>query len=112
MPKEINIICVGDVRYRFDGASIRNWDFNYNAEVLRIDFLDGGFVEFYRHNILCVEFNTEDTQSEATEALKQEAIGIIMSPNTSRTEKEQACEVLENMSKEKERYSNEPFFKE
>ena len=58
MPKEINIICVGDLRYRF-ARNIQRWDFDYSEDVLRIDFTDGSFVEFYKSNIICVEFNTE-----------------------------------------------------
>ena len=59
MPKEINIICVGDLRYRFSEEEIRVWDFDYTPEILRIDFKDGSFIEFYKRNIICVEFNTE-----------------------------------------------------
>ena len=57
MPKEINIICVGDLRYKF-AENIQSWDFEYSKDVLRIDFTDGSFVEFYKSNIICVEFNT------------------------------------------------------
>ena len=56
-PKEINIICVGGLKYRFDGETIKFWDFEYKSDILRIDFNDGAFVEFNRHNIICVEFN-------------------------------------------------------
>ena len=58
MPKGINIICVGDLRYKFAG-NIQRWDFDYSEDVLRIDFTAGSFVEFYKSNIICVEFNTE-----------------------------------------------------
>ena len=59
MPKEINIICVGDLRYRFSQAEIKSWDFDYSDDVLRIDFTDNSFIEFYKRNIICVEFNKE-----------------------------------------------------
>lgn len=58
MTKEINIICVGDLRYRFSQAEIKSW-FDYNDDVLRIDFTDDSFIEFYKRNIICVEFNKE-----------------------------------------------------
>ena len=61
--KEINIICVGDVRYRFIEDDIQSFDFDYNEHILRIDFKDGSFIEFYKRNILCVEFNTLKTNS-------------------------------------------------
>lgn len=58
-PKEINIICVGDLRYRFNIDTIQVWDFDYSDEILRIDFKDGSFVEFYKRNIIAVEMNKE-----------------------------------------------------
>lgn len=61
MPKNIIIICVGDLRYRFSG-NIQSWDFDYREDVLRIDFTDGSFIEFYKSNIICVEFNTKDKE--------------------------------------------------
>ena len=57
IPKEINIICVGDIKHRFNGEIIKHWDFDYNDKILRIDFKDGSFVEYYKHNVICVEFN-------------------------------------------------------
>jgi len=56
--KELNIVCVGDLRYRFIADIIQHWDFNYSDNILRIDFKDGSFVEFYKQNIICVEFST------------------------------------------------------
>ena len=56
MPEEINIICVSDIRYRFNGNIIQHWDFDYSDSVLRIDFTDGSFIEYYKQNIVCVEF--------------------------------------------------------
>lgn len=58
--KEINIICVGDLRYRFGTDIIQYWDFDYNDNVLRIDFKDGSFIEFYKRNVICVEYNTAE----------------------------------------------------
>ena len=57
--KEMNIICVGDLRYRFNTDIIQYWDFDYNDHILRIDFKDGSFIEFYKRNVICVEYNTE-----------------------------------------------------
>ncbi len=53
--KEINIICVGDIRYRFDYTIIRSWDFDFSDSIFRIDFTDGSFIEFYKQNVICVE---------------------------------------------------------
>lgn len=58
--KEINIICVGDLRYRFNTDIIQYWDLDYNDNILRIDFKDGSFIEFYKQNLICVEFNTAE----------------------------------------------------
>ena len=57
LPIEINVICIGDLRYRFDGKLIASWDFEYKDDILRIDFKDGSFVEFNRKHIVVVEFN-------------------------------------------------------
>lgn len=57
---EINIICVGDLGYRFKADIIQSWDFDYNDHILRIDFKDGSFIEFYKRNIICVECNTAE----------------------------------------------------
>jgi hypothetical protein len=53
--REINILCVWGVAHRYDGENIRHWDFDYNDHILRIDFKDGSFVEYYKQNIICVE---------------------------------------------------------
>ena len=55
IPEEINIICVGDIRHRYNGNIIQHWDFDYSDSILRIDFTDGSFVEYYKQNIVCVE---------------------------------------------------------
>jgi hypothetical protein len=59
MIDEINIICVGDIRYKFDGKTIYSWNFDYSDNVLRIDFKDSSFIEFYKQNLICVEVNKE-----------------------------------------------------
>lgn len=58
VPEEINVICIGDLRYRFKGELIQRWDFEYTDNILRIDFKDGSFVEFNRQHVIAVEFNT------------------------------------------------------
>ena len=68
--KEINIICVGDLRYRFDGENIRNWDFEFTPDVCRIEFKDLSFIEFNRHNIICIEFNKEIPTDKPDDELK------------------------------------------
>ena len=60
MIAEINIICMGDVRYRFKADKIRHYNLEYKPDILRIDFKDGSFVEFTRQNILVVEVNTAE----------------------------------------------------
>ena len=65
--KEINIICVGDLRYRFNADIIQYWDFDYNDNILRIDFKDGSFIEFYKRNIICVEYNMVEPQESEDE---------------------------------------------
>ena len=57
MITEINVICVGDLRYRFFYDIIQYYDFDYNDKVMRIDFKDGSFIEFQKSNIICVEVN-------------------------------------------------------
>ena len=53
--KEINIICVGDIRYRFDAKNIYAFDFEFKPDILRIDFKDNSFIEYNKNNIICVE---------------------------------------------------------
>lgn len=55
--KEMNIVCVGNIRHRYSGDIIQHWDFDYNDNILRIDFTDGSFIEYYKKNIICVEVN-------------------------------------------------------
>lgn len=62
---EINVICLGDLRYRFDIRIIDKWNFDYNDDILRIDFKDHSFIEFYKHNIICVEVNHENNNIKA-----------------------------------------------
>ena len=57
MIKEINVIWTGNERYRFAYDIIQHYDLNYNAEVIRIDFKDGSFIEFQKRNVICVEVN-------------------------------------------------------
>ena len=57
--EEINIVCINR-NYRFLTDTIAYWDFDYKPDILRIDFKDNSFVEFYKRNIVCVECNTKD----------------------------------------------------
>lgn len=64
MFEDINIICIGDLRYRFAREIIKCWDFDFSKEILRIDFKDNSFIEFFKKNIVCVEFNTKEAVSK------------------------------------------------
>ena len=57
MIKEINVICTGSKKYRFASDIIEHYNLDYNAEVIRIDFKDGSFIEFQKRNVICVEVN-------------------------------------------------------
>lgn len=64
---EINIICVGGLSYRFTGDTIHHWgDVGYNDDILQIEFNNGSYIDFYKHNIICVEFcrDTEEVENE------------------------------------------------
>ena len=60
--KEINVICVGDLRYRFLGETINYFDLDFSPDVIRIDFKDGSFVEFMKRNVIAIEHNKEEVQ--------------------------------------------------
>ena len=56
--KSMKGIKIGDINgntYKFDYEDIYIYDFEYTPYVLRIDFKDGGVVEFTRKNIVYVE---------------------------------------------------------
>ena len=57
--RNITITCVGHIMHRYIGYNIKCWDFDYNDHILRIDFKDGSFIEFYKQNIICVEVSEE-----------------------------------------------------
>lgn len=52
--KEINIICVGDLRYRFKYNDIEYFE-NIN-DMFRIYFKDGSILEYNKNNMICVEY--------------------------------------------------------
>lgn len=52
--EEINIICVGDLRYRFNMKIINHFDEGENE--FRIFFNDGSILEYYKKNIICIEY--------------------------------------------------------
>lgn len=52
--KEINIICVGDLRYRFKYNGIKYFE-NIN-DMFRIYFKDGSILEYNKNNIICIEY--------------------------------------------------------
>lgn len=54
--ESIIVVCINKT-YCFDYKEIRNYDFDYTDEILRIDFTDCSFVEFYKRNIICVMVN-------------------------------------------------------
>ena len=56
--KSMKGIKIGDINgqtYTFDYEDIYIYNFEYTPSVLRIDFKDGGIVEFMRSNIVYVE---------------------------------------------------------
>lgn len=57
MINEINIICIGNLKYRFGFDIIESYGFSSDNEVLNITFKDGAFVEFQRRNIIAIEVN-------------------------------------------------------
>lgn len=52
--KEINIICVGDLRYRFNMDTIKSFDDGENE--FSIFFNDGSILEYIKKNIICIEY--------------------------------------------------------
>lgn len=48
--------------YRFHNKEINHYDFDYNSEVIRFDFKDGSFVEFYKRNVVYVEAIVESEE--------------------------------------------------
>ena len=56
----IIIICMNGKEYCFPTDEIQHWDFDYSPDILRIDFKDNSFVEFYKQNLVCVRCNTKE----------------------------------------------------
>lgn len=59
MVEEFNIICTNDKKYRFSIHEVESWNFDFKPDVLRIDFKDYSFIEFYKNNIIAVECNSK-----------------------------------------------------
>lgn len=57
MINEINIVCVGNLKYRFGFDIIKDYGFTSDNEVFYITFKDGAFAEFQRRNIIVIEVN-------------------------------------------------------
>ncbi len=63
--KEINIVCVGDLRYRFAGDIIERFDIGYKDEkYIRIEFKDYSIIEFNRQHVICCEICREELGNE------------------------------------------------
>lgn len=59
--KEINIICVGDIRYRFRGDIIERFDIGFKDEkYIRIEFKDYSVIEFNKEHVICCEICREE----------------------------------------------------
>lgn len=59
--KEINIICVGDLRYRFAGDIIAFFDIGFKYEkYIRIEFKDNSVIEFNKDHVICCEICREE----------------------------------------------------
>ena len=53
----IRIMDITGATHVFGVEVIDHYDFEYSPEILRIDFRDYSFVEFYKRNIISVEVN-------------------------------------------------------
>lgn len=63
--KEINIVCVGDIRYRFNGDIIERFDIGFkNERYIRIEFKDCSVIEFNREHVICCEICREELKNE------------------------------------------------
>lgn len=59
--KEINIVCVGDIRYRFSGDIISCFDIGFKYEkYIRIEFKDYSVIEFNKQHVICCEICREE----------------------------------------------------
>lgn len=63
--KEINIVCVGDLRYRFSGDIIDTFNIGFmHDKYIRIKFKDYSVIEFNREHVICCEIVREDVKNE------------------------------------------------
>lgn len=66
--KEINIVCVGDLRYRFAGDIIACFDIGFKDEkYIRIEFKDYSVIEFNREHVICCEICREEIKDGTNE---------------------------------------------
>ena len=66
--KEINIVCVGDLRYRFAGDTIGCFDIGFKSEkYIRIEFKDYSVIEFNKEHVICCEICREESDNGANE---------------------------------------------
>ena len=55
MINHFNIRTIDGQIYRFYNENINYYDFDYTPKIIRFDFKDGSFIEFYKRNVVYVE---------------------------------------------------------
>lgn len=65
-PKKIIVKCVGrQSPCVIDGKGIYSWDFCCaNGDIIRIEQLDGSFIEFTRQHVEWVQFMVDDKEAD------------------------------------------------
>lgn len=65
MIESIKISTIDGNTYRFKYKDILHYDFEYKADILRIDFKDCSFIEFTRSNIVFVEVDMKQEKQKS-----------------------------------------------
>lgn len=65
MIKRFKIRTIDGQIYNFYGKEIKYYNFEYAPEIIRFDFKDGSFVEFFKQNIVYIEAINEESEVEA-----------------------------------------------
>lgn len=64
MINHFNIRTIDGQIYRFYNDSIYKFDFDFTSKIIRFDFKDGSFIEFYKRNVVYVEAIAESEKEE------------------------------------------------
>ena len=67
MINHFNIRTIDGQIYRFYTEDIYNLNFDYAPELIRFDFKDGSFIEFYKRNVMYVEAIAESDEKKRKE---------------------------------------------